>query len=137
MRTPLESFMEALQKGHKCEEVLKRKIFAHTSESFSSPEAGVKCELTLPESHEAPPVSSLRTHTHTSAGFPNTGAAMKCETKCEGPLTLPESPLQYGWLIAYRDRQGRLRGGSDERERGTVQECRWDGRGWTIFLTIL
>jgi hypothetical protein len=46
----------------------------------------------------------------------------------------PEPPLQAGWLVVYRDRQGRLRGGCNERECGTVRECRWDDSGWTVIL---
>ncbi len=135
MLSPLDRFIADLSSQAKCEDSLKRKFSTHTTERFSSPEAVLKCELTLQETLGAPPVSSLPTHTHTSEGFPNTDAAMKCETKCEGPLTLPEPPLQPGWLVAYRDRQGRLRGGCDEREAGTVHTCEWDGTGWTIRLT--
>lgn len=32
-------------------------------------------------------------------------------------------PLQPGWLIAYRGLDGRLRGGADDREAGTVADC--------------
>ncbi len=31
--------------------------------------------------------------------------------------------LQPGWLVAYRDSDGRLRGGADERYAGTVAAC--------------
>jgi len=48
---------------------------------------------------------------------------------------MPEPPLQSGWLVAYRDAQGRLRGGCDEREAGTVAVCEWNGTGWMIQLT--
>jgi len=44
-------------------------------------------------------------------------------------------PLQSGWLVAYRDRQGALRGGCDDRQHGTVEACQWDGNGWTLWLT--
>ena len=47
----------------------------------------------------------------------------------------PAAPLQPGWLVAYRDRRGALCGGCDDRTHGTVQECRWDGNGWTLCLT--
>lgn len=47
----------------------------------------------------------------------------------------PTPPLQPAWLVVYRDQSGRLRGGSDEREAGTVQTCTWDGIGWTVALT--
>jgi len=45
------------------------------------------------------------------------------------------APLLPGWLVAYRDPQGRLRGGCDERESGTVQECQWNEQGWMVHLT--
>lgn len=48
---------------------------------------------------------------------------------------MPDPPLCAGWLVAYRDRQGRLRGGCDERNQGTVQACQWDGTTWTVMLT--
>ena len=45
------------------------------------------------------------------------------------------TPLQPGWLVVYRDRRGTLCGGCVDREHGTVQECRWEGNGWTVHLT--
>lgn len=51
------------------------------------------------------------------------------------PPDRPIEPLQPGWLVAYRDRQGRLRGGCDERDAGTVAACQWDGTAWTVSLT--
>jgi len=51
------------------------------------------------------------------------------------PLDLPEEPLQPGWLVCYRDQRGALCGGCDDRQHGTVEECRWDGKGWTVHLT--
>ena len=100
MPTPLESFMEALQKGHKCEESLKSRNFTHTPKSFSAPEAKMKCELTLPDGLDAPPVFSHPAHTHTLRGFDNAGAEMKGETKCEGSLTLGD-PLQVGMIVEW------------------------------------
>lgn len=47
----------------------------------------------------------------------------------------PSPPLLPGWLVAYRDRQGVLCGGCDDRQHGTVQECRWSGAAWTVHLT--
>lgn len=49
--------------------------------------------------------------------------------------TAPIPPLQPGWLVTYRNRQGKLSGGSGDRAHGTVQECRWDSTGWTLYLT--
>ena len=51
------------------------------------------------------------------------------------PLDPPAEPLQPGWLVCYRDRAGRLAGGVDDRARGTVQACTWDGHAWTVALT--
>jgi len=47
----------------------------------------------------------------------------------------PEPPLKAGWSVAYKDRQGRLRGGSDEREAGTVAACERTGSSWLVTLT--
>ena len=47
----------------------------------------------------------------------------------------PTPPLQPGWLVAYRNRQQLLCGGCDDRQHGTIQECRWDGAAWTVHLT--
>jgi hypothetical protein len=52
-----------------------------------------------------------------------------------GRIEEPVAPILPGWLVAYRDRQGRLCGGSDDRAHGTVKECRWGGIGWTVHLT--
>lgn len=51
------------------------------------------------------------------------------------PADEPAPPLQAGWLVCYRDRRGALCGGGDDRQHGTVQECRWDGKGRTVHLT--
>ena len=47
----------------------------------------------------------------------------------------PIAPLRPGWLVAYRDKTDRLRGGCDERESGTVATCKWNGQGWRVTLT--
>lgn len=44
-------------------------------------------------------------------------------------------PLLPGWVVSYRDRDGRLCGGCDDRDHGTVRECRWEGRAWAVHLT--
>lgn len=46
-----------------------------------------------------------------------------------------ESPIHPGWLVAYRDRDGRLRGGCDDREHGTVKEGLRSNLGWVFTLT--
>lgn len=47
----------------------------------------------------------------------------------------PVPPVQPGWLIAYRDRNGLLCGGCDDREHGTVDRCEWSSTAWTVILT--
>lgn len=49
--------------------------------------------------------------------------------------TIPLPPLHPGWLVAYRDRRGALCGGCDDRQRGIVDACRWNGQWWTVHLT--
>ena len=49
--------------------------------------------------------------------------------------TTPTPPLQPGWRVVYSDHQGRLTGGSDDPDHGTVKVCRWDARAWTVTLT--
>ena len=51
------------------------------------------------------------------------------------PPDLLTEPLQPGWLVVYRDRAGRLAGGCDDRGRGVVKECRWNGSAWLVRLT--
>jgi hypothetical protein len=63
-----------------------------------------------------------------------------CEPTSTDPNVVIEpaaqlSPLQPGWLVAYRDRRGALCGGCDDRQHGTVQECRWTAGAWTVHLT--
>ena len=132
MSSPLDSFMASL--SGKCEDSLKRKLI-HTSERFSASDAELKCEFTLPEERDKPPFSPLHAHTHTPSTLSNDVATMECETKCEGSLTLPAPPLQPGWLVVYRDRRGVLSGGCDDRQHGTVAECRWEENRWMVHLT--
>lgn len=47
----------------------------------------------------------------------------------------PTAPIQPGWLVVYRDEMGRLRGGSDERQAGTVAKCYWRRGAWNMQLT--
>ena len=49
--------------------------------------------------------------------------------------TGPTTPLQPGWLVAYRDRRGVLCGGCEDRAHGTVGACRWEGKAWMVTLT--
>jgi len=48
---------------------------------------------------------------------------------------LPAPPLGSGWLVVYFDTDRRLRGGYNDREHGTVQDCEWNGTAWTVCLT--
>ena len=50
-------------------------------------------------------------------------------------LAPPVAPLQPFWAVTYRDADGRLRGGSDDKAHGTVKACRWQGNNWTVELT--
>lgn len=49
-------------------------------------------------------------------------------------VTAPIAPLQPGWLVAYSDPQGRLRGGCDERDHGTIAKMTWGHGSWTVCL---
>ena len=51
------------------------------------------------------------------------------------PPAPPAEPLQSGWLVCYRDRAGRLAGGCDDRQNGTVEQCQWDDAAWLVWLT--
>ena len=50
-------------------------------------------------------------------------------------IDLPLAPLQPGWLVTYRDKDYRLRGGCDERDYGTVAKMTWVQGSWTVWLT--
>lgn len=58
----------------------------------------------------------------------------KAGAKVRLTVLTPIPPLQAGWLVVYRDRTGRLRGGVDERDAGTVQTCCWDGQTWMVTV---
>jgi hypothetical protein len=47
----------------------------------------------------------------------------------------PASPLPRHCFVTYTDRQGHLCGGWDDRQRATVTQCEWTGRGWSIHLS--
>jgi len=100
MPTPLESFMEVLQKRRKCEASLKQKSFTHTSDSIPALDAEMKCEFTLPDAQPDQSAISLPAHTHTLRGFASPDAGMKCELKCDGALTLRD-PLQAGMIVEW------------------------------------
>ncbi len=51
------------------------------------------------------------------------------------PAEHPAPPIQPGWLVAYRGPDGRLRGGCDDREHGTVETGQHREAGWTFTLT--
>lgn len=50
-------------------------------------------------------------------------------------VAVPEAPLQAGWLVTYRDRSGRLCGGSLDRDHGSVATMEWTRGSWTVCLT--
>jgi hypothetical protein len=50
------------------------------------------------------------------------------------PAATPAFPIYPGWLVAWRDSQGGLHGGDDERECGTVKEARYGAGGWSFTL---
>jgi len=133
-KTPLDAFIENLRPAsHETEE--QQCPNTHTSVGFSASRADSKCEDHSISGWKTPHDSSLPLHTHTSSTFSRTDAEMECETKCEGALTLPEAPLQPGWLVTYRDRRGVLCGGCDDLQHGTVDACWWEENGWTLCLT--
>lgn len=45
------------------------------------------------------------------------------------------SPIQPGWLVAYRGPDGKLRGGCDDRAHATVQTGERREAAWTFTLT--
>ena len=47
----------------------------------------------------------------------------------------PTPPMKPGWLVVYRNHEWVLCGGCDDRQHGTVQECRWRMGAWTVHLT--
>ena len=85
---------------------------------------------------------------HTTPSLPDIPDTMMNESSGSGPIaevsakiTSPDiadepiPPLQSGWLVAYRDRQGVLCGGCDDRKHSTVQECQRGMEGWVVYLT--
>jgi hypothetical protein len=46
----------------------------------------------------------------------------------------PPTPVRPGWLVAFRDASGRLRGGCKEPEQGTVKEARFIADGWCLTV---
>lgn len=68
-------------------------------------------------------------------GSPTSTAPTHPQADAVTAVPSPMPPLQPGWLVCYRDRRGVLCGGCDDRQHGTVDECRWDGKEWTIHLT--
>ena len=73
------------------------------------------CGVNLPSVPEGPPSQTTPEH----------------QRRIEEPLP----PILPGWLVTYRDRQGKLCGGSEDRAQGTVKECRWEGGQWTLCLS--
>ncbi|TKB64002.1 MAG: hypothetical protein E8D47_12190 [Nitrospira sp.] len=71
--------------------------------------------------------------TLTGPPAPELVAAALCHSLVATPQPIP--PIRPGWLVAYRDQRGALCGGCDDRQRGTVEVCRWNENKWTLCLT--
>jgi hypothetical protein len=52
-----------------------------------------------------------------------------------GPPQVPNPPIQPGWLVTYRESDGRLQGGDLDRQHGTVASAEYGSRGWVLTLT--
>jgi hypothetical protein len=100
------------------------------------PRYGNKSSLSIEDSpqnskqQKTSPISSEPILAATTKELPPSTPAEVGQTTHE-----PLPPLSPGWLVAYRDLAGRLCGGCDDRERGTVACCEWDGWTWRIALT--
>jgi len=79
---------------------------------------------------ENSPQNSIPPNASSISSKPSTSASLD-PVESSGPT----APLTSGWLVAYRDQHGILRGGCDDRAHGTVQDCTWDGVAWTVILT--
>ena len=71
--------------------------------------------------------------TLTSPTAPEPVEAVALPSPVATPQPIP--PICPGWLVVYRDRAGRLRGGCDERPHGTVDRLEWTRGAWTVWLT--
>jgi hypothetical protein len=98
----------------------------YENESFLS----LEDSLQNSKQQKTSPISSKPILAATTKEFPPSAPAEVDQTTQE-----PLPPLSPGWLVAYRDSAGRLCGGCDDRERGTVAACAWDGQTWLITLT--
>lgn len=47
----------------------------------------------------------------------------------------PVPPIAKGWYVTYRDKNGTLQGGAEDRVHGTVKECRRESGRWMVYLT--
>jgi hypothetical protein len=47
----------------------------------------------------------------------------------------PSSPLPRYCFVTYTDRQGRLYGGWNDRQKASVTHCVWSERGWSVHLS--
>ena len=55
-----------------------------------------------------------------------------CSTAIRAEAT--HSPIQSGWLVAYHGHDGKLRGGSEDREHGIVRDGRLTETGWVFSV---
>ena len=72
-----------------------------------------------------------------SEGVPSTSIEPVEAVALPSPVTIsqPIPPIRPGWLVTYRDAGGRVRGGCDERDHGTVAAMAYSLSGWTVTLT--
>lgn len=70
----------------------------------------------------------------TFASLYQCGHCLPLPYHCESVSVLGP-PIKAGWLVAYRDCMGKLCGGTDDRQRGTVSLCQREAGSWTVVLT--
>jgi hypothetical protein len=66
---------------------------------------------------------------------PEGAATTKTTSPDPIPVVPPAPPIQPGWFVTYSDRQGRLCGGWEDRQKATVTHCLWSERGWSVHLS--
>ena len=74
------------------------------------------------------------TEAHASIGLPMVAPIDRAQ---QLPYAANEhaSTMEPGWLVAYHGPDGRLRGGCDDRDHGTIREERLSNAGSSVILT--
>ncbi len=72
-----------------------------------------------------------RTILPSAPGISSSGLKLDHRERAKGPI----APILPGWLVTYRNRDGKLCGGYEDKAHGTVQECCWHSGHWTVYLT--